>query len=46
MMKGFLNIFRNKKTEEINMVVEMPAPNFSREMTIIENSEEEENDDN
>lgn len=46
MMKGFLNLFRNKETEEINMVVEMPIPNFSREMTIIESSEEEDNDAN
>lgn len=47
MMKGILNLFRKNETEiDINMVVEMPMPDFSRAMTIIESSEEEDNDDN
>ncbi len=47
MMKGFLNLFRKNETEyDINIVVEAPMPDFSREMTIIESSEEEEEDGN
>lgn len=46
MMKGILNLFRTKKAEEVIIEVEMPTPNFSRQMTIIESSEEEDNDDN
>lgn len=47
MMKDFLNLFRRKETEtDINMIVEAPMPDFSRAMTIIESSEEEDNDEN
>lgn len=43
-MKGIFRIFKNKKPEIVEVVAE-PKPDFSRQMTIIETSEEE-NDDN
>lgn len=46
MMKDFFNLFRNKTDNDINMVVEAPMPDFSHAMTIIESSDEEDNDDN